>query len=1136
MGSFRFPTAEAEKSLTEDAAVARLRGFASAHRDPAVAENLGGAFAAQAVAAYRHPLRKHVTLDPLISEYSIGSPEGVALMQLAEALIRLPPEATGMPAQLVRDKLATGDLDFFSHARSDKSFLVNASSLALSTAKRILRGAGAHAGGDAAEASAATGTTLNLSLSAAVSASGMLEGSIKRGLGILGRKFTLGPDIETAVRRAASAERRQQQRALSHSFDMLGEGARTQEDARRYLQTYVDAVEYIAREGAGPDARHRLHQPQMSVKLSSLCPRFDELSRATALPQLSAALGELVAAADGGNSVSLFVDAEEQRRLELSLSVIEATVRAHRPASIGVAVQAYGRRALPTLHFLEEVARANPQTEIRVRLVKGAYWDGEIKEAQVEGADVYPVWTSKRHTDVAYLACAATLLNSRWLKKPAFATHNTRTVADVLAMTTMEDFVANGCEFQRLHGMGESFDYSGAPLRVYAPTGTTSDLLAYLVRRMLENGANSSFLKQLADGREHLLNVDVLLHPASSAGASSDQSAVALSSPGDLLAEGGAAPAGGEVKLWAATTAASTAAGMPVTSSLLIPSCPRAIYADRLGARGVDYEHPDFPARFAWTPAFAPAAGAGGGLDLLSFEDAGAALDRLKKTQLTTTTVGQRAGVLRAAADIIEAETLPLTKLIMQEAGKTLVDAINEVRECVDFFRFYAKQAEQTLVERRLTSVTGEECVIAPQPRGPWLCVGPFNFPFAIVGGLTSSAFVAGNPVVVKPHPATPLCAAAIVDVLRRAGMKEGAVTVVPDSCATNTTAAAPATGSDAGATLVASGAFAGVSFVGSTATAAKINHQLALNSLERGLPLAKLVAETGGLNVLIADSSALPEQVCDAVLASFAAAAGQRCSSARVLVLDAGCKTAVMRLIAGGLQALRVREDVMDLSTDVGPLISAHAVKVAEEHCARLEAQGATLLCTSERQPPADAREDLTLPAADDDAAAAAAASDRVFHPRVYELPGGADARRDMLQGEVFAPILHVIEYNNGKGGGGGSPTRPTAGMSSSDKELATIIDAVNAKGFALTGGVLTRCDSVKALVKSRLNCGNLYVNRDTVGAVVESQPFGGHGLSGNGVKAGGEGYLEQFVCHKVVSEDTTASGGDLELLRSEA
>lgn len=979
------------------------------------------------------------------------SPEGVALMQLAEALIRLPPEARGMPSQLVRDKLASGDLDFFSHIQSDKSLLINASSLALSTVQGILDGN--------------TPSTFR----SAVQASGLLESSIRRGLGVLGRKFTLGPNIETAVRRALRTEGRRPH--TSHSFDMLGEGARTWDDASRYLRNYRDAASYLAASAA------TIHQPQMSVKLSSLCPRFDELSRAEAVPQLVNAMGDLVAAA---GPVSLFIDAEEQRRLEMTLAVFEATVRVHKPESLGIAVQAYGRRAIPTLEFLEEVARANPQTEIRVRLVKGAYWDAEIKEAQVRGADMYPVWTSKRNTDVSYLACAAFLLNSRWLSRPAFATHNTRTVADILAMTSQPEFLAQGCEFQRLHGMGESFDYSGMPLRVYAPTGTTSDLLAYLVRRMLENGANSSFLKQLADGKQHLLNADVLVDQTSKSN--------------------GAAPQVVPAATWTATTSASSAAGGVSTTS--VPRSPRALYNNRLVARGVDYEHPSFAHTFAQTPTFAPTLSEGA---MIVNDNAGsitALIDRLNawnpakaEGAESAMTVGERAAVLRAAADIMEAEALPLSKLVMEEAGKTIVDAVNEVREAIDFFRFYANQAEETMIEKRLKTVTGEECVISPQPRGPWLCVGPFNFPFAIVGGLATSTYVAGNPVVIKPHPATPRCAAALVDILRRAGMRDDAMTIVLDSPCNEATR-----GSDAGQELVASGAFAGVSFVGSTTTAAKINYQLATNSVEKGVPLAKLVAETGGLNALVADSSALPEQVCDAVIASFAGAAGQRCSSARLLLLDAGAKNHVMRLVSGALKALRVSSDNMDVSTDVGPLINDDAAKKARDHCERLEAGGATLMCTTEDE------SNAFIPVADS----------RLFHPRVYKLPGGVDGLK-LLKNEVFAPVLHVIEYD---------------GL----KDLERIIDAVNEKGFALTGGVLTRCESVKGLVKSRLNCGNMYINRDCIGAVVESQPFGGHGLSGNGVKAGGEGYLEQFVSHKIVCEDTTAAGGDLELLRSES
>jgi RHH-type proline utilization regulon transcriptional repressor/proline dehydrogenase/delta 1-pyrroline-5-carboxylate dehydrogenase len=805
----------------------------------------------------------------------------------------------------------------------------------------------------------------------------------------------------------------------------------------------------------------------MSVKLSSLSPRFDELSREECVPDLSAKLASLFPDRDGPDAFTVFVDAEEQNRLELTLSVVENVVRERAPPRIGVVVQAYGRRAMDTLEFLRDLAIKHPETKISVRLVKGAYWDAEIKEAQLLGADSYPVWTEKRQTDVSYLACASFLLdNADVLPNPAFATHNARTVADILSMLDgdTEEFIRRGCEFQRLHGMGESFDYCGLPVRVYSPVGAPNDLLAYLVRRLLENGANSSFLKRLAQGRDDLMNVDVLCEREP------------------------------EV-----STVIGTPAAVAEESSG-VPAMPRNIYGDtRLSARGVDFEHPSFPATFAaqkaYDPTFKPLVCTG--------EDSLAELmARLDTFQPNTTkascTIRSRADVLRKAADIVERDSVAMSKMIMEEAGKTVVDAVNEVRELVDFFRFYANQADTHLAEpRRLRTVTGESCTLQAQPRGPWLCVGPFNFPFAIVGGLASSAFVAGNPVVIKPHPSTPRCAAALVDVLREAGAPEGSLDVVVDGPSVDAARGVQEGQSDAGSALVSSGAFAGVSFVGSTRTAAKINHRLALNSVEKRVPLARLVAETGGLNVLVADSSALPEQVCDAVLASFAQSAGQRCSSARILVVDNGCKNELARMIQGGLSAMRVSKANLNLSTDVGPLISEIAADKARTHCDELESGGARIIARA---------------VGEDDGA--------LFHPRVYDLnpePGSDPvAGLNLLEDEVFAPVLHVVTYDG------------------SQAELERVIEAVNKKGYALTGGVMTRCESTKALVTNKLDCGNFYVNRDVVGAVVESQPFGGHGLSGNGVKAGSEGYLEQFVAHKVICEDTTAAGGNVELMRT--
>ena len=513
-------------------------------------------------------------------------------------------------------------------------------------------------------------------------------------------------------------------------------------------------------------------------------------------------------------------------------------------------------------------------------------------------------------------------------------------MADILAMTNGPgNFEAMGCEFQRLHGMGESFDYQGLPTRVYSPVGKPDDLLAYLIRRLLENGANSSFLKSLAQKRDDLMNVDVLEE--------------------SFLADLEAGEFGAEASL---TAAAATATGG-------LPSSPRDLYrGHRLAARGVDFERPNFPVLFAATESFVPAQGNNAFQFVdetdLKFKEMIQSLKHKKFVSVSgdsyVESVTRRArsvfyfpnpgtlfahtkltlsfiylSALDTAADLIERDNVKLSKMIMEEAGKTLVDAVDEVRECVDFFRFYAHRARETLLTPQvLPTVTGESCLLRAQPRGPWLCVGPFNFPFAIVGGLASSAFVAGNPVVIKPHPSTPRCAMALADILTAAGASPGDITVVVDD---------PSNG--AGAALVKSGAFAGVSFVGSSQVASKINLSLAQLSVDNETPLARLVAETGGLNALVVDASALPEQACDAVLRSFAQSAGQRCSSARVLILDKGVKHELLSMVNGGLEALRVSCDVLNTSTDVGPLISRQAAQKAHKHCEELTRNGCVVV-----------------------------------------------------------------------------------------------------------------------------------------------------------------------------------------------
>ena len=845
--SFRFPEALSATDTTERGAYASdvasassraasleaeasdaLRAYAASRRDPVLADALGLEFNQRAMRSFHSPMRKHLTLDPLISEYSVDSPEGVALMSLAEALIRVPAGAGAyMPDRLIRDTIGAGHLDFMSHLRKDKSALVNASAVALAAVRRVVGEKGSTPTDDAGRVFSdvpfpdANDANVN-DPKPRFAVDAPLRFAVKRAIGLLSTKFTMGDTIGNALRRAKANERAawaKTRSVVSHSFDVLGEGARTEKDAARYLASYVDAAHAIASSG--------VTSPQMSVKLSSLSPRFDELSRRECVDDLARKLASVVPGA--ASPLCVFVDAEEQRRLELTLSVVEATLSLKRhdpPKALGVVVQAYGRRAMHALEFLKELAHKHPATEIRVRLVKGAYWDAEMKEAQISGADAYPVWTQKRMTDASYLSCAAFLMdNVATLPRPAFATHNARTVADVLAMAggdrmrfdggdaeravgeSYRAFIDAGCEFQRLHGMGESFDYAGLPTRVYSPVGQPDDLLAYLIRRLLENGANSSFLKSLANGREDLMNADAL----------------APSTEGRRDAR-------------------DSASGLPAS--------PRDIYGgSRLSARGVDYENPGFPALFAATAAFAPSAervvvfpGSSEDERFQTFLDGVRSSARAVSGDAMSARVLRRAETLERAADLIEEDTTAMAKLIMQEAGKTLVDAVDEVRECVDFFRFYARRARETLTTpTTLRTVTGESCALRAQPRGPWLCVGPFNFPFAIVGGLASGAFVAGNPVVIKPHPATPKCAAVLADVLKRAGAEDDAIAVVVDDT-TETTETEPAR-ETAGSALVESGVFAGVSFVGSTRVAADINLSLARVAAERGAPLAQLVA-----------------------------------------------------------------------------------------------------------------------------------------------------------------------------------------------------------------------------------------------------------------------------------------------------
>ncbi len=821
--------------------------------------------------------------------------------------------------------------------------------------------------------------------------------------------------------RPADDRQRPDGAGLRFSYDMLGEGARTDADARRYLAAYAHAIDRLAAAGpaASPEAADGI-----SIKLSALFARYEDAQRERVFATLLPRVQSLVDAAARAN-LNLTIDAEESERLELSLDLLDALaahVARHAPGwrGFGLAVQAYQTRALAVVDEVARIARAHG-LRFMVRLVKGAYWDGEIKRAQELGLAGYPVFTHKHHTDLSYLACAQALIGHHDAIYPQFATHNAGTIAAIAQMAAR---AGASFEFQRLHGMGEGVYREllrhGAPglprpaLRVYAPVGEHRDLLAYLVRRLLENGANSSFVHQLSDDEVPLETL--------------------LASP--LHAE--AAP------------------GVVL---------PRALYGDeRPNSRGVDLacaaeREPLLQAlRGASVETVPEADGA----------QADAAMARLARgfEAWRDTPLAGRCAVLRRAADALEARLPEFCALLVKEAHKTWPDAVAEVREAVDFCRYYAAQAARSLADVALPGPTGESNTLRLHGRGVFVCISPWNFPLAIFAGQVVAALVAGNAVAAKPAEQTPAVAQRMVALLHEAGVPADALALLHGP------------GETVGARLVADPRCAGVCFTGSTAVAKMIQRALAA----KDGPIVPLVAETGGINAMLVDSTALPEQVVDAVVHSAFRSAGQRCSALRLLVVHEGVADAVIEMIHGALAELVVG-DPADLATDVGPLIDDEAFAHVARHVERLKRE-ATLIGEARVAP----------------------AAPRLLAPVAFELPRIADLRE-----EIFGPVLHVVRWRG---------------------EPDAVIDRINALGYGLTLGLQTRIDGRAQRLASRARVGNVYVNRNMIGAVVGVQPFGGEGLSGTGPKAGGPHYLLRFVAEQTLTVNTAAAGGNVELL----
>ncbi|MBB72196.1 MAG: bifunctional proline dehydrogenase/L-glutamate gamma-semialdehyde dehydrogenase [Legionellales bacterium] len=976
-------------------------------------------------------------LDAFLTQYDLSSEEGIALMCLAEALLRVPDKET--IDKLIKDKLSAADWE--EHAGKSESMFVNAATWGLMLTGKVFTWNELHS------------KTLGSALKKIAGRSGepVLRKSVSYAMKVLGRQFVMGRTINEALTRAKELE----DKGYSYSYDMLGEAARTAEDAEVYFKAYIEAIEAIGQQAKGDRPEHN---PGVSVKLSALHPRYEFAQYHKAVPAISAKVLTLAQLAKRHN-INLTIDAEEAHCLDLSLDIIEQVFS---DASLdgwqgfGLAVQSYQKRAPAVIDWLVDLARRY-ERRIMVRLIKGAYWDTEIKLSQENGYDGYPVFTRKSSTDVSFIACAKKILDAGEVFFPQFATHNANSVATVLELAgRRRDF-----EFQCLHGMGQSLydsvvgegDYN-IPCRIYAPVGSHEDLLGYLVRRLLENGANTSFVNRIVD--EKLPIEDIIADPV--------------------------------VK-----TAKLTHIPHPS-----IP-LPEALYGDlRRNSRGLDltnialleelHDKLEQACKNQWqggpvingqlqTETMRPAHDSSNHSRTIGqVSDADSkllkrAIDSAFAAQVAwnQTPVVERAACLEKAADLLEARSAEFMAVAIREAGKTVADAVAEIREAVDFCRYYAAIAKQEMTQAKvMPGPTGEFNQLTLHGRGVIACISPWNFPLAIFMGQVVAALVTGNTVVAKPAEQTPIIATMAVQLLLEAGVPGEALQLVPGP------------GETIGAGLVNDSRIAGVMFTGSTQTARLINQSLAA----REGPIVPFIAETGGQNCMIMDSTALPEQAVLDVIQSAFGSAGQRCSALRVLFVQDDVADGFITMLKGAMAELTVG-DPSFLATDVGPVIDKDALTMLKTHRDAMAQEGILL---------AEAPLNGTV-------------NGNYFAPVVFEIKTLAQLPR-----EVFGPILHVIRYQA--------------------QDLDNVIEAINNTGYGLTLGIHSRIDETVDYIQARVKVGNAYVNRTMIGAVVGVQPFGGEGLSGTGPKAGGPHYLFRLCTERTLSVDTTAAGGNASLM----
>ena len=967
-------------------------------------------------------------VEDMLREFALSTKEGLALMVLAEALLRVPDARTA--DRFIEDKLGEGD--FIHHETRSSAFLVNASAWALGMSARVIQ----------------PGETPDGTIGRLVKRLGApaVRAATRQAMRLMGSHFVLGETIEAALARAQSSA------APRYSFDMLGEGARTVADAERYFNAYASAIEAI---GASAGSRPLPDRPGISIKLSALHPRFEPLGRQRVMTEL---VPRLIALAQRAKSydLNLTVDAEEADRLELSLEVIAASFADTSLAGwdgFGLAIQAYQKRAGAVIDYVHELA-AKLNRRMMVRLVKGAYWDSEIKRAQERGLAGYPVFTRKAMTDLNYIACAEQLLRLRPRLFPQFATHNALTVATVIELAGDE----GGFELQRLHGMGEALyarltaDRPTLACRTYAPVGSHRDLLAYLVRRLLENGANSSFVALAADDAVPVKTL--LRRPADIIGSPDNARHPNIPLPVDLYRPQRQNSCGIEFGDRAGLQTmldAVTAATAPVTATAVIG-----------GKAGTGR------ARQLFGPAD-PASPIGSVIEPTD-DDANAAIAAARAgfSHWSRTPAASRAGYLDRAADLLEQRAARFIALLQREGGKTLDDAVSEVREATDFCRYYASLGRDLFgAGEVMPGPTGESNVLGLRGRGVFIAISPWNFPLAIFTGQITAALMAGNTVVAKPAEQTPLIAFEAIALLHQAGVPSSALHLVPGD-------------GGIGAALVAHPDVAGVVFTGSTEVARGINRVLAA----KDGAIVPLIAETGGINAMIVDATALPEQVADDVLTSAFRSAGQRCSALRILFVQEEVADRMIEMISGAARELKIG-DPSDPAVHIGPVIDAEAKARLNAHIAPMKREARVHF-------------------------AGAAPAGQYVAPHIFELTNA-----DKLTEEVFGPILHVVRY--------------------AASQFDDVLTSIERTGYGLTLGIHSRIDDVVDSVVERLAVGNVYVNRNIIGAVVGVQPFGGSGLSGTGPKAGGPHYLARFATEQTVTINTAAAGGNAALLSGE-